>query len=104
MQELTGRELDAAVERYVFGRDVGEDGNCPQYSDPTAGWQYVPLIVQRIRQLRADRKFVSALSGSLNRTLIDPLYAGLFDLFFIQDLPDLVCQAAIEAVGGIPTE
>ncbi|MDP9352117.1 MAG: hypothetical protein M3P51_11320 [Chloroflexota bacterium] len=114
-EQLTGRDLDAEIERVVFGRDViGWNQEQPdgdpirptprRFSDPGEGWQYLPLILERLRELELVEEFVRELSilarGSVRRWKVGKygeweLYGMLFG---DTPGPELSCRAALAAM------
>jgi hypothetical protein len=108
-EPLTGRELDAEVERRVFERAVepGEDpaspypysADLPRYcADIAAAWE----VVERIGELEDRRPGISGtFTEQLDRSLLQ--MGGpttLWVLFYGHvSAPERICRAALAAIG-----
>lgn len=111
-EQLTRRELDAEIERVMFGWDeIGWNQEQPdgdsirptprRFSDPREGWQYLPLILERLRELELVEEFVRELA-ILSRDSVRRWKAGkygeweLFGMLFGDTPgPELSCRAAL---------
>ncbi len=131
-KEMTGRELDAQLERRLWGREVywdeamherdpatekdvallkyvGGDSSVPRYSDPRHGWQYIPSVVERVREVGAFPGFRHILWEILDSVRVEDLTTGQvrterssdpelsLGVLLTQDGLSLICRAALEA-------
>ena len=98
-EPLTGRELDAEVERRVFERAVEPGEDLPRYcADIAAAWE----VVERIGELEDRRPGISGtFTEQLDRSLLQ--MGGpttLWVLFYGHvSAPERICCAALAAIG-----
>ncbi len=131
-EKLTGRELDAQLERRLWGREVywdeamterdpatgkdvallkyvNGDSTVPRYSDPRHGWQYIPSVVERLREVGVFPDFRHILWEILDSVRVEDLTTGQvrterssdpelsLGVLLTHDGPSLICRAALEA-------